>query len=137
MLARVYTRVVTRLAGVQLRTALRAAVHTVGHVLGIFLLLLWCGGLCAAHGISRLDRPPRLTPPLCRLIFRIFFEVLELFERILRHLAFLNGLFSIFHRFSEVWGRILVGFGLDFRVNFPIFLENCDSVQTNKNIEKT
>ena len=39
------------LAGVQLRTALRAAVHTVGHVLGIFLLLLWCGGLCAAHGI--------------------------------------------------------------------------------------
>ena len=38
------------LAGVQLRTALRAAVHTVGHVLGIFLLLLWCGGLCAAHG---------------------------------------------------------------------------------------
>ena len=43
------------LAGVQFRTALRAAVHTVGHVLGIFLLLLWCGGLCAAHGIKDME----------------------------------------------------------------------------------
>ena len=91
----------------------------------------------AFNGIRPLDRPPRLTPPLCRLIFRIFFEVLEFFERILRHLAFLNGLFSIFQRFSEVLGRILVGFGVDFWMKFRIFLENCDSVQTNKNIEKT
>ena len=89
------------------------------------------------NGINPLDRPPMWIPPLCKLIFRIFFEVLELFERILRHLAFLNGLFSIFHRFSEVLGWILVGFGLDFQVNFLIFLENCDSVQTNKHIEKT
>ena len=66
-----------------------------------------------------------------------FFDLLELFERILRHLAFLNGLFSIFQRFSEVLGRILVGFGVDFCVNFRILGENCDSVKTTKNIEKT